>query len=60
MSGVSLELIGSVGYLTLTKSTTLNAITQEMLDELRNGLREHEQNANVHVIVLRSNSERAF
>jgi enoyl-CoA hydratase len=60
MSGVSLELIGSVGYLTLTKSTTLNAITQEMLDELRNGLREHEQNATVHVIVLRSNSERAF
>jgi enoyl-CoA hydratase len=60
MSGVSVELIGSVGYLTLTKSATLNAITQEMLDELHNGLREHEQNAAVKVIMLRSTSERAF
>lgn len=60
MSGVSIETAGTVGYLTLTKSATLNAITQEMVNALHNGLREHELNATVQVIVLRSASERAF
>lgn len=60
MSDVSIQTAGTVGYLTLNKSTTLNAITQEMVDELHNGLREHELNTTVQVIVLRSASERAF
>jgi len=60
MNDVSIEVIGSVGYLTMTKPASLNAITQQMVDELHTGLREHEHNTTVHVIVLRSNSERAF
>lgn len=60
MSGVSVEIVGTVGYLTLTKTATLNAITQDMVDELHNGLREHVNNATVKVVVLRSASEKAF
>ena len=60
MSGVSVEIIGAVGYLTLTRATTLNAITQDMVDELHHGLREHIDNAAVKVVVLRSASEKAF
>ncbi|MDB4222694.1 enoyl-CoA hydratase/isomerase family protein [Granulosicoccus sp.] len=60
MSGVSVEIVGAVGYLTLTRTATLNAITQDMVDELHNGLREHVDNAAVKVVVLRSASEKAF
>jgi len=60
MIGVSTEVLGSVGYLTLTKPATLNAITSDMVGELHNGLQEHERNAQVGVIVLQSTSETAF
>jgi enoyl-CoA hydratase len=60
VSGVSVEIVGAVGYLTLTRTATLNAITQDMVDELHNGLREHVDNAAVKVVVLRSASEKAF
>ena len=60
MSGIQVETQGSVGYLTLSKPETLNAITQEMIDELHQGLRQHEENVSVKIIVLRSASERAF
>ena len=60
MTGILVENVGAVGYLTLTKSETLNAITQDMVDGLRQGLHEHENNPLVKIIVLRSASERAF
>jgi len=60
MSGVTSETVGSVGYLTLSRSATLNAITQDMVDELHKSLRKHEENTAINFIVLRSSSDRAF
>lgn len=60
MTSVSIETVGSVGYLTLAKPATLNAITLEMINLLHQGLLDHEQNPSVLVIVLRSSSEKAF
>ncbi len=60
MSSIVVERVGSVGYLTLSQPASLNALTQVMVDALREGLQQHENNSDVHVVVLRSASERAF
>lgn len=57
---VTAERIGRIGYLTLSKPKTLNALTLSMIRLLEQGLLHHEQDAAVEAIVIRSNNERAF
>lgn len=60
MTGIVVERCGHVGYLTLAQPASLNALTMEMVDALHDGLKQHEADSSVHVVVLRSASERAF
>lgn len=60
MSGIVIERLGNVGYLTLAQPASLNALTLDMVSGLHEGLNQHEQDSSVHLIVLRSASERAF
>lgn len=60
MSSFRVDVVGSVGYLTLAQPSSLNALTQSMIDALTAGLRSHESNVAVAIIVIRSDSERAF
>lgn len=60
MSGVTIERSGHVGYLTLAQPASLNALTMDMIDALHVGLKQHEKDAAVKLIILRSASDRAF
>lgn len=59
-AGVATSVEGRVGWLTLDRPRTLNALTTDMIDTFAAGLAAHEANAAIHVIAVRSTSERAF
>ncbi|MFK8077379.1 MAG: enoyl-CoA hydratase/isomerase family protein [Granulosicoccus sp.] len=60
MTGIVVERCGPVGYLTLAQPASLNALTLEMVEALHEGLKQHEADSSVYVVVLRSASDRAF
>lgn len=60
MTGIVVERCGAVGYLTLAQPASLNALTMDMVDALHDGLKQHENDSSVHIVVLRSESDRAF
>lgn len=60
MSSVRVDTVGAVGYLTLTNPSTLNALTLQSVEALHAGLRRHESDSQVALIVLRSEDPRAF
>jgi len=49
-----------IGYLTLDKPKTLNALTESMIDDLYTGLTLFESDDSVDAIVINSSSDRAF
>jgi len=49
-----------IGYLTLDKPATLNALTESMIDELTEGLQRFEAEDSVEAVVINSSSSRAF
>ena len=49
-----------IGYLTLDKPATLNALTESMIDELTEGLQGFESDDSVEAVVINSSSSRAF
>ena len=49
-----------IGYLTLDKPETLNALTESMIDELTEGLQRFEAEDSVEAVVINSSSSRAF
>jgi len=51
---------GRIGYLTLDKPKTLNALTESMIDDLYTGLTLFESDDSVDAIVINSSSDRAF
>jgi len=60
MSHVIITREGQAGYITLDRPKALNSLTHEMISDIHAGLRVHEADNNVDVIVLRSTSDRAF
>jgi len=60
MTTIIAERVGTVGYLTLNSPATLNALTLDMVQALRTGLSQHQDDSQVGVIVLRSAVEKAF
>ena len=60
MSHIVVERIGRVGYLTLDRPESLNALDRGMIDALAEGLAAHEADGAVEIVVVRSTSERAF
>ncbi len=60
MSHVIISRQEKVGYITLDRPKALNSLTHQMIEDIHIGLREHEANDKVEVIVLRSSSERAL
>lgn len=60
MTGILIETIGPIGHLILSQPATLNSLTLEMITALQDGLNQHESDPSVQVIIIRSNSERAF
>lgn len=60
MSHVIITREGQAGYITLDRPKALNSLTHDMISDIHAGLRKHEADNNVDVIVLRSTSERAF
>lgn len=57
---VQSERVGAIGYLTLCSGATLNALTPAMVDSLASGLNQHETDAAVSLIIIRSDNQRAF
>lgn len=60
MSNIIVERQGQAGYITLDRPTALNSLTHEMIGDIHAGIRVHEADESVDVIVIRSSSERAF
>lgn len=60
MSYIVVSRTGKVGYLTLDRPSALNSLTHEMINDIHAGLRAHEVDDMVDVIVVRSSSDRAF
>ena len=60
MSNITVECHGKAGYITLNRPEALNSLTHDMIRDIHAGIRVHESDAAVDVIVLRSSSERAF
>lgn len=60
MNTIIVERCGAVGYLTLARPGALNALDATMIEQLREGLAQHEADPDVATIVIRSSSERAF
>lgn len=51
---------GRIGYLTLDKPESLNALTESMIDELTEGLNLFESEDTIEAVVINSSSARAF
>jgi len=60
IDSVCVERRGPIGFLVLSQPTTLNALTLDMVDALHAGLRELEADADISLIIIRSDSDRAF
>lgn len=60
MSHVIVSREGLAGYITLDRPEALNSLTHEMISDIHAGLRAHEADDQVDIIVIRSSSERAF
>lgn len=60
MSNIVVERQGQAGYITLDRPDALNSLTPDMIRDIHAGIRVHEADSAVDVIVLRSSSERAF
>lgn len=52
MAKISLEKLGSVAVLTLTRPEARNAVDRAMMDEIRLALQEIEEDANIRVAIL--------
>lgn len=60
MSNIQFSRVGKVGYITLDRPKALNSLTHEMIRDIHAALRQHEQDDQVELIILRSSAERAF
>jgi len=60
MSNIVVERQGLAGYITLDRPEALNSLTHDMIRDIHAGIRAHEADDTVDVIVIRSSSERAF
>ena len=60
MNHILVERKGLAGYITLNRPKALNSLTHEMIGEIQTALNTHITDDNVDVIVLNSNSDRAF
>ena len=60
MSNIVVERQGQAGYITLDRPEALNSLTHDMIRDIHAGIRRHEADAAVDVIIIRSSSERAF
>ncbi len=60
MSHILIERQGQVGYITLDRPTALNSLTHDMIRDIHAGIRTHEADDQVDVLVIRSSSDRAF
>lgn len=59
-NSVRVERQGAIGYLVLSQPATLNALTLDMIKALHAGLQELEADAVVKLVIIRSDSQRAF
>lgn len=60
MSNILIERHGQVGYITLDRPSALNSLTHEMILDIHAGIRKHEADEQVDVLIIRSTSEKAF
>jgi len=60
MSNIVIERQGQAGIITLDRPEALNSLTHEMITDIHAGIRQHETDDAVDVIVLRSSNEKAF
>lgn len=59
-NGIRVETRGPLGTLVLSRSATLNALTIDMVKALNEGLRNLESDNAIKLILIRSDSDRAF
>lgn len=60
MSHILIERRGRVGYITLNRPEVLNSLSHTMISEIQSALDEHIADTQVDVVVINSNSDRAF
>ena len=60
MKHILTERSGLAGYITLNRPEALNSLTHDMIREIQTALDAHIADDEVDVIVLKSNSDRAF
>ncbi len=60
MSNIIIGRTGLAGYITLDRPQALNSLTHDMIHDIHAGIRQHEADDAVELIVLRSSNERAF
>lgn len=60
MSSILIDTAGTVGYLTLARPGGLNALSLDMIQDLHSGLNRHLDNAEIHIVCLRSADPKAF
>ena len=60
MNNINIERQGQVGYITLDRPTALNSLTHDMIQNFHDGVRAHEADDQVDVLVIRSSNEKAF
>ncbi len=59
-TGIRIEQTGAVGFLVLARPAVLNSLDGQMITALLEGLQQLEADARVKLIVIRSDSDRAF
>lgn len=60
MGNITVERQGQAGYITLDRPDALNSLTHDMIRDIHSGIRVHEADPAVDVVVLRSSNARAF
>lgn len=55
-----IRIVGSAGHITLTRVDALNALTQEMIRQIRRAIASFNENPQVDVILLDAEGDRAF
>lgn len=60
MSDILFKVKQGIGFITLNRASALNALTHDMIKQLANQLRLWQEDEAVNVVLLQSNSEKAF
>ena len=60
MSNIHIDRQGQVGYITLDRPSALNSLTHDMIRDIHAGIRTHEADDQVDVVIIRSTTEKAF